>query len=132
MVQSAVDFELDLGASNVEHLTLTGAALIGTGNALNNILTGNSGNNSLAGLAGNDTLLGGDGHDALDGGEGNDALQGGNGNDTLDGGAGTDTMAGGQGNDTYTVDLVKVGTGATATVKLQGRRSSCKTPSPRA
>jgi Ca2+-binding RTX toxin-like protein len=101
LVQSAVDFTLDAGATNVEHLTLTGSALNGTGNALNNILTGNSGNNQLTGGAGNDRLIGNEG------------------DDTLDGGTGLDTMIGGLGDDTYTVDLVKVGTGATATVKLQ-------------
>ncbi len=101
LVQSAVDITLDAGATNVEHLTLTGSALNGTGNALNNILTGNSGDNALTGLAGNDRLIGNAG------------------NDTLNGGAGVDALAGGVGDDTYTVDLIKVGTGATATVRLQ-------------
>jgi Ca2+-binding RTX toxin-like protein len=75
-----------LGA-NVENLMLTGAALNGTGNTLNNLITGNALNNLLSGLAGNDTLIGGAG------------------NDNLNGGAGTDNMAGGLGNDTYTVDV---------------------------
>ena len=89
LVQSAVNFTLGAGATNVENLTLTGTDPInGTGNILNNVLTGNSGNNLLSGLAGNDTLIGGAG------------------NDNLDGGAGTDNMAGGLGNDTYTVDVV--------------------------
>jgi Ca2+-binding RTX toxin-like protein len=46
-------------------------------------------------------------------------LTGNSGDNTLDGGAGVDKLVGGAGNDTYRVDLVKVGTGATATVKLQ-------------
>lgn len=37
----------------------------------------------------------------------------------LDGKGGRDTLKGGKDNDTYQVDLVKVGTGATATVKLE-------------
>jgi trimeric autotransporter adhesin len=65
-----------LGA-NVENLTLTGTAISGTGNALDNIMIGNGSNNILSGGAGNDTL---------------------------NGGAGADTMSGGTGNDTYIVD----------------------------
>ena len=48
---------------NVENLTLIGAAIAGTGNALNNILIGNSGNNSLDGGAGADKMAGGLGDD---------------------------------------------------------------------
>ena len=73
-VTSSVDFTL---GANVENLTLTGQALLGTGNALANTLIGNS-------LA--------------------NRLSGGDGNDLLDGGAGADTMTGGTGNDRYTVD----------------------------
>jgi uncharacterized delta-60 repeat protein len=65
-----------LGA-NVENLVLTGGAISGTGNDLDNTITGN-------GLA--NTLTGGDG------------------NDTLNGLAGADTMIGGTGNDLYFVD----------------------------
>ena len=83
-------------AANVENLELTGAALIGTGNALNNILTGTSGNNTLTGLAGNDTLIGGAGQDTVDGGVGNDQIEMlvtvGN-VDVADGGVGIDTLA---------------------------------------
>ena len=85
LVQSSAA-SVTLGA-NVENLTLTGAALTGTGNALANVLTGNALNNLLSGLAGNDQLIGGVG------------------NDSLDGGAGTDNMAGGLGDDTYVRDL---------------------------
>ncbi|MDP4300556.1 beta strand repeat-containing protein [Leptothrix discophora] len=74
-VNSSVTYTLGV---NLENLTLTGSfAIIGTGNALANVLTGNAANNSLSG---------------------------GSGNDTLDGGAGTDTLSGGSGDDTYFVD----------------------------
>ena len=82
--------------ANVDNLELTGAALTGTGNALNNILTGNDGDNTLSGLAGNDTLIGGAGQDTIDGGVGDDriVMQVTAGNvDIADGGAGTDTLA---------------------------------------
>jgi len=84
MVVASLNYTL---GANVENLTLTGAALNGTGNALANVITGNALNNLLSGLAGSDQLIGGVG------------------DDSLDGGAGTDTMAGGLGNDTYTVDV---------------------------
>ena len=61
LVQSSVSLTL---GSNLENLTLTGAAAInGTGNVLANILTGNAGNNLLTGGLGNDTLIGGAGND---------------------------------------------------------------------
>lgn len=44
---------------------------------------------------------------------------GNDGNNILDGASGTDTLRGGKGNDDYYVDLVKVGDGATATVRLE-------------
>jgi trimeric autotransporter adhesin len=60
-VNSSVTYTL---ASNVEHLTLTGAnAINGTGNAAGNQLVGNAANNVLDGGAGNDTLVGGGGDD---------------------------------------------------------------------
>ncbi|QSV65196.1 MAG: S8 family serine peptidase [Dolichospermum sp. DL01] len=102
-------------ATNVENLTLTGAAAInGTGNAGNNVLIGNSANNTLTGNAGNDTLNGnagndnlisGDGNDLLFGGAGNDTLTGGTGNDTLNGSAGNDILTGGVGKDSLTGGL---------------------------
>ena len=69
-------FDYTLG-DNVENLTLTGEALTGTGNTLNNVIIGTGADNTLTGL---------------------------DGNDTLDGGAGGDTLVGGRGNDTYVVD----------------------------
>jgi VCBS repeat-containing protein len=70
-------------ADNVENLTQTGStAIVGTGNALDNVIRGNSSHNSLYGLAGTDQLFGNAGDDVLDGGEGADRLEGGTGNDT--------------------------------------------------
>jgi len=57
---SSVDYALP---DNVENLTLTGMAIRGVGNALDNIITGDSGNNVLIGKAGADTLKGGPGSD---------------------------------------------------------------------
>lgn len=73
-VYSSVNYSL---GANVENLTLTGGALNGFGNEVNNSITGNGNDNSLSGGAGNDTL---------------------------DGSLGADTMNGGVGNDTYYVD----------------------------
>jgi trimeric autotransporter adhesin len=79
-VQSSINYELGI---NVENLLLTGAALTGTGNVLNNYIIGNQLDNIL-----------------------NGGLGGGAGNDSLDGGAGNDTLIGGAGNDIYVVDIV--------------------------
>ncbi|HQS39346.1 calcium-binding protein [Polaromonas sp.] len=68
-VQSSVSYSL---GDNVEHLTLSGNAEAGMGNALNNKLTGNAASNKLWGGAGNDELDGGAGADILIGGLGND------------------------------------------------------------
>ena len=68
-VYSSINYTL---GGNVEALVLTGAAVNGTGNALNNSLTGNAGANRLSGLDGDDTLIGGAGADTLDGGNGTD------------------------------------------------------------
>ncbi|CAI8760674.1 serralysin [Pseudomonas sp. IT-P260] len=75
-VRASVDWTL---GANLENLVLTGSAINGTGNDLNNMLTGNSANNTLNGGAGDDTL---------------------------DGGLGADTMIGGDGFDSYYVDNV--------------------------
>ncbi len=75
-VLSSVSFSI-AALSNVENLTLTGTAAVGTGSSLSNLLIGNSVQNTLSGAAGSDTL---------------------------DGGAGIDSMAGGLDNDTYIVD----------------------------
>ncbi len=86
-------------ANEVEHLTLQGSALGGTGNALANRLTGNASGNTLKGNAGEDILDGGGGADVLQGGSDADILLGGSGNDRLEGGDGADTLTGGAGND---------------------------------
>jgi Ca2+-binding RTX toxin-like protein len=75
-IQTVVSRTLD---ANVENLTLTGAATVGTGNELDNVVTGNAQANTLSGLGGNDTL---------------------------DGGLGLDTLSGGLGNDTYVLDVL--------------------------
>ena len=59
-VQASVSYTL---LAEVENLVLTGAALAGTGNALDNTLTGTSADNLLDGGAGADTLTGGAGND---------------------------------------------------------------------
>ncbi|MBL8075158.1 MAG: calcium-binding protein [Nitrospira sp.] len=93
-VQSSINYTLN---GTIENLTLTGAAINGSGNALNNVLTGNGANNVLWGYAGDDQLFGG---------AGTDTLIGSFGNDLLNGGTGADNMNGGDGNDTYVVDHV--------------------------
>lgn len=99
-VYSSISYTL---GSNVERLTLTGAAVISAiGNTLANILTGNGSSNLLIGDAGNDTLRGMGGNDWLPGGAGNDVIEGGDGADILFGSLGNDTVAGGWGSDQYT------------------------------
>jgi len=70
-VQSSVNYTL---GQNLENLTLTGNAKMGTGNELNNVIVGDDGNNVLKGMAGNDTLEGGKGNDTLTGGSGSDTF----------------------------------------------------------
>ena len=59
-VQSSASYTL---GANVENLILTGTALSGSGNTLNNTITGNTQNNMLDGGLGADTLAGGLGDD---------------------------------------------------------------------
>lgn len=68
-VESSINYDLrvaptgDVLGGAVENLILTGGAVIGTGNALNNRLVGNANANVLNGLAGADTMEGGLGND---------------------------------------------------------------------
>jgi Ca2+-binding RTX toxin-like protein len=62
MILSGIDYDLR-NAAQVENLTLTGSAVDGIGNELNNTLTGNAANNRLDGGAGVDRLVGGLGDD---------------------------------------------------------------------
>ncbi|WP_283241376.1 M10 family metallopeptidase [Pseudomonas fluorescens] len=68
-VRASVDWTL---GANLENLVLTGNAMRGTGNDLNNVLIGNSENNTLNGGAGDDILDGGLGQDLMRGGAGSD------------------------------------------------------------
>lgn len=61
LVTASVDFRMK--GSHTENLTLTGAAVLGVGNSLANVITGNAGNNVLDGGKNNDTLIGGAGND---------------------------------------------------------------------
>ena len=70
-VVASINYQL---GSFVENLTLTGTALAGTGNELENVLAGNAESNTLSGQAGNDTLQGGEGDDSIDGGAGTDTV----------------------------------------------------------
>ncbi len=54
-ITSSIDLALP---DNVENLTLTGAALNGAGNGLDNTIRGTAGNNILDGQGGDDTLIG--------------------------------------------------------------------------
>ena len=78
-VYATVDHVLQ---ANVEVLYLTGTAVIGVGNSLDNWIYGNSLNNTLAGSAGAED----------------------DGDDHIDGGTGADYMSGGRGDDWYYVD----------------------------
>lgn len=109
-VVASIDYSL---GRYIENLSLSGSAVRGEGNELNNRIVGNDGDNLLIGGAGDDVLIGGAGNDVLRGDEGNDRLSGGEGRDTLEGGAGSDTLdgqggadvlRGGAGADKYLVD----------------------------
>ncbi|WP_166039737.1 M10 family metallopeptidase C-terminal domain-containing protein [Sphingosinicella sp. YJ22] len=71
LVKSSIDYVL---VDHVENLVLTGSAVSGTGNGLDNVITGNDLGNLLRGEAGNDVLIGGDGVDHMIGGAGADVF----------------------------------------------------------
>jgi VCBS repeat-containing protein len=81
-VFSTIDYTL---GQYVEHLTLEGNAIRGTGNGLRNTLEGNASNNILSGGGGDDTLAGNGGDDTLIGGNGGDGYvyELGDGHDTI-------------------------------------------------
>jgi len=81
--------------NGLEHLTLTGNALSGTGNTLANQITGTSGNNLLDGGAGDDTLDGGAGDDTYVADDAGDVLLDSSGNDTVRTSRNGFTLAGG-------------------------------------
>ncbi|WP_428659015.1 hypothetical protein [Reyranella sp.] len=60
-IGASIDYTL--AAGEVENLTLTGSAHVGTGNTHKNIITGGTGNDTLDGGGGGDTLIGGAGDD---------------------------------------------------------------------
>ena len=105
-VESDIDYTLGV---NVENLDLNGAAIVGTGNTLDNVINGNDEANQIFGAAGADTLNGNDGNDLLDGGDGNDTVNGGDDNDTVIGGAGNDTIDVGGGLNTIIYNAVGFG-----------------------
>ena len=66
--------QLHAGRTTSKTSILTGSALNGTGNGLDNIITGNALGNPLNGGAGADRLIGGDGRDFMTGGAGADTF----------------------------------------------------------
>lgn len=94
---------------HLENLTLSGDALTGRGNGLNNLLIGNGADNQLWGGDSGDTLRGKGGSDTLLGEAGNDALMGEAGHDLLVGGAGRDTLVGGRGRDSFDLSTTRSG-----------------------
>ena len=60
LIVTSFDYTLN---ENIENLVLTGNAVNGTGNALDNSIKGNAEANTLIGMGGNDTLIGGAGND---------------------------------------------------------------------
>ena len=76
--------------NNFENIVLFGAATVGGGNSLDNIVSGNELNNELWGGGGIDSLYGHGGSDRLFGEAGNDYMTGGKGIDAYYGGAGYD------------------------------------------
>jgi Ca2+-binding RTX toxin-like protein len=70
-VEAGIDYTL---GGNVENLRLTGAAIRGTGNELDNVLVGNGGDNVLDGGVGADLMAGGAGSDTYHVDDANDVV----------------------------------------------------------
>jgi len=91
IIETARDGDQDVVASsvsyvlgdNVEVLSLTGSALDGAGNELDNLIDGNDIGNTLEGNDGADDIQAHGGNDTIDGGAGDDTIDGGDGNDQL-------------------------------------------------
>lgn len=88
--------------TNIERLILQGeTAVIGIGNALDNVIEHQPldefGNIPIV----NNTIQAGGGNDIVSAGNGSDSVNGGDGNDTLLGGAETDNLTGGSGADQF-------------------------------
>jgi Ca2+-binding RTX toxin-like protein len=109
--------------SGLEHLTLTGTALSGTGNTLANQITGNSSNNLLDGAAGDDTLDGGAGDDTYVADDAGDVLLDTSGNDTVRTSRSGFMLAGGFENLELTGSAV-AGTGNSAANRLTGNSAN--------
>lgn len=81
-VEAAVSYTLP---DNLAALTLLGsAALVATGNSLDNVITGNAGNSTLVAGSGNDTLIAGSGITTMIGGSGNDTFVVNNSSDVIE------------------------------------------------
>ncbi len=128
IIFSSIDYTL---GENVEDLTLTGNAVLATGNDLNNVLTGNNALNELRGRKGDDTYIVGPGDSVFENQDegidtvqspvdwtlepnvenlilvGTNAINGrGNGLDnTIIGNSAPNILAGGLGDDTYVIGL---------------------------
>ncbi|MBV9995834.1 MAG: VCBS repeat-containing protein [Caulobacteraceae bacterium] len=144
-VISSIDYTLP---DNVEDLTLSGTAVFGAGNSLNNVIVGDAADNVLDGGGGNDTLDGGSGVDTATyasaasavsvglavagaqdtGGAGVDTLvsienlTGSAFNDTLAGNAGDNVLDGGGGVDT--VSYAAAGAGVTVSLAVSGPQNT--------
>lgn len=93
-VYTTVDYTL---SSGIENLVMTGSAMTGRGNELNNNLFGRGGSDRLEGGAGNDRLFGALGYDTY-------AYSNGKGSQIEYSAVGTDVLVGGTGDDKYYVE----------------------------